>query len=91
MIRGSEPGACIKRCTLERPRKYKSSVENRRAIDIPARVPYRTAVMNQRALTSDRTSAADLHVGATGGLYVVALFYVGYAYVYSYLLTAGGL
>ena len=47
--------------------------------------------MNQRALPSDRPSAADPHVGATGGLYVVALFYLGYAYVYSYLLTAGGL
>ena len=80
-----------KLCTLQRLRKYKSSVENRGGVDIPARVLYRTAVMNQRALTSDRPSAADPHVGATGGLYVVALFYLGYAYVYSYLLTAGGL
>jgi hypothetical protein len=46
--------------------------------------------MNRRAPTSDRPSAADSHVGATGGLYVAALFYLGYAYVYSYLLTAGG-
>lgn len=72
-------------------RECKSSVENHVGVDIPACVPYRTAVMNQRALTSDRPSAADPHVGATGGLYVVALFYLGYAYVYSYLLTAGGL
>jgi len=80
----------IKRCTLERPRKYKSSVENRGGVDIPPHVPYRTFVMNRRALTSDRPFAADPHVGATGGLYAFALFYLGYAYVYFYLLTAGG-
>ncbi len=46
--------------------------------------------MNQRALTSDRPSAADPRVGATRGLYAFARFYLGYAFVYFYLLTAGG-
>ncbi|MEF8816337.1 MAG: hypothetical protein V5A20_10990 [Salinibacter sp.] len=46
--------------------------------------------MNRRAPTSACLSAADPHVGATGGLYAFALFYLGYAYVYFYLLTAGG-
>ena len=46
--------------------------------------------MNRRALTSARPSVADASVGATGGLYATGLFYLGYAYVYSYLLTAGG-
>ena len=46
--------------------------------------------MSRRAPTSACLSAADPHVGATGGLYAFALFYLGYAYVYFYLLTAGG-
>jgi hypothetical protein len=46
--------------------------------------------MNQRAPTFATPSASDLHVGATGGLYAFALSYLGYAYVYFYLLTAGG-
>lgn len=47
--------------------------------------------MNRRAPTlSARPSATGLHVGATGGLYAFARFYLGFAYVYFYLLTAGG-
>ena len=47
-------------------------------------------VMNRCAPTSACPSATDPHVGATGGLYAFARFYLGYAYVYFYLLTAGG-
>jgi len=47
--------------------------------------------MNQRALPSAIPSAADLHVGATEGHCAFARFYLGYAYVYFYLLTAGGI
>jgi hypothetical protein len=47
--------------------------------------------MNGRAPTSASPFALDPHVGATGGLYAFALFDLGYAYVYSYLLAAGGL
>ncbi len=46
--------------------------------------------MNQRPPTSATPSALDPHVGATGGLYTFARFYLGYAYVYFYPLTAGG-
>jgi len=46
--------------------------------------------MNQRPPTSATSSASDSHVGATGGLYAFARFYLGFAYVYFYLLTAGG-
>ena len=46
--------------------------------------------MIARALPSASSSASDPHVGATGGLYAFALFYLGYAYVYFYSLTAGG-
>lgn len=47
--------------------------------------------MNPRALPSATPFASDRPVGATGGLYVFALFYLGYAYVYFHLLTAGGM
>ena len=47
--------------------------------------------MNRRAPTSALSSTPDAHVGATGGLYAFSLFYLGYAYVYFYLLTAGGM
>lgn len=47
--------------------------------------------MNRRALTSALPSASDAHVGATGGLYAFACFYLGYAYVYTFLPTAGGM
>ncbi len=47
--------------------------------------------MNRRASTSASPSALDSHVGASGGLSAFALFYLGYAYVYFYLLTAGGM
>ena len=46
--------------------------------------------MNQRAPMSVSSSALDPHVGATGGLYAFARFYLGYAYAYFYPLTAGG-
>lgn len=62
-------------------------------IDIPAHVPYRTAVMNTRIPTPASSSALDAHVGATGGLYAFVLFVLGYAYLYFYvfLLMAGGM
>ncbi|MFB6229615.1 MAG: hypothetical protein ABEL04_00540 [Salinibacter sp.] len=61
-------------------------------IDIPARVPYRTTVMNTRTPTSALLSAFDAHVGATGGLCAFARFALGYAYLYFYVFlpTAGG-
>jgi hypothetical protein len=46
--------------------------------------------MNRRAPTSATPSALDRHAGASGGLSAFALFYLGYAYVYFYLLAAGG-
>jgi hypothetical protein len=46
--------------------------------------------MNRCAPPSASPSTPDAHVGATGGLFAFALFYLGYAYVYFYLLTAGG-
>jgi hypothetical protein len=46
--------------------------------------------MNARRPTSATPSASDRSVGATGGLYAFARFYLGFAYVYFYLLTAGG-
>jgi len=46
--------------------------------------------MNRRAPTSALPSVPDAHVGATGGLYAFALFYLGYVYLY-FLLTAGGM
>jgi hypothetical protein len=66
-------------------------VENDAGFDIPPGVPYRTAVMNRRAFAFAMPSTPDPHVGATGGLYAFALFDLGYAYVYFYLLTAGGM
>jgi len=47
--------------------------------------------MNSRALPSALPSASDRPVGATGGLYVFALFYLGYAYLYGFFLTVGGM
>lgn len=46
--------------------------------------------MITRALPFASPFALDLCVDAAGGLYVFALFYLGYAYVYSYPLMAGG-
>jgi hypothetical protein len=46
--------------------------------------------MNKCFPTTASPSALGLRTGATGGLYAFALFYLGYAYVYFYLLTAGG-
>jgi hypothetical protein len=46
--------------------------------------------MNGRAPTSASLSALDPYVGASGGLSAFALLYLGYAYVYFYLMTAGG-
>lgn len=46
--------------------------------------------MNNRTVTSAPSSAPASRVGTTGGLSAFALFYLGYAYVYFYLLTAGG-
>jgi len=75
---------------VEPSRECESSVENRGDFDIPPAVPYRSVAMNVRALPSASPSAPDPHVGATGGLYAFALFYLGYAYIYFYLPMAGG-
>ncbi len=53
-------------------------------------MPYRTVVMNQRALPSAIPSAASASVGAAEGRCAFARFYLGYVYVYFYLWTAGG-
>ena len=58
--------------------------------DISPTGSYSRVVMNARALPFASPSALDSHVGATGGLYAFALFYLGYAYVYFYPLMAGG-
>ncbi len=46
--------------------------------------------MNQRALLSAIPSAASAPVGTAEGRCAFARFYLGYAYVYFYLWTAGG-
>jgi len=71
-------------------RECDSFVQMLVGIDIPSGGSYRGVVMIARALSSDSPSASDPHVGATGGLYAFARFYLGYAYVYAFLLTAGG-